>query len=33
MAGLPPEEATGLSGTVQKGSRAEITFTPPPEPK
>ena len=33
MAGLPPEEATGLSGTVQEGSRAEITFTPPPEPK
>jgi Gas vesicle protein G len=28
MAGLPPEEATGLSGKVQEGSRAEITFTP-----
>ena len=30
MAGLPPEEATGLSGKVQEGSRAEITFTPEP---
>ncbi len=26
--GLPPEEGTGLSGKVQEGSRAEITFTP-----
>ena len=33
MAGLPPEEGTGLSGKVQEGSRAEITFTPPPKPK
>jgi hypothetical protein len=33
MAGLPPEEASGLSGKVQEGSRAEITFTPSPESK
>ena len=33
MAGLPPEEATGLSGKVEEGSRAEITFSPPPESK
>ena len=33
MAGLPPEEGTGLSGKGQEGSRAEITFTPPPDPK
>lgn len=30
VAGLPPEEAAGLSGRVQAGSRAEITFEPPP---
>ncbi len=30
MAGLPPEEAAGLSGKVQEGSRAEITFNPEP---
>lgn len=30
MAGLPPEQATGLSGKVQEGSRAEITFNPEP---
>ena len=33
MAGLPPEEVMGLTGKVQEGSRAEITFTPPPESK
>lgn len=26
MAGLPPEEGTGLSGTVQEGSDASVDF-------
>src|ERR1700758_2220558 len=30
MAGLPAEEPAGFTGKVQEGSRAEITFTPPP---
>jgi hypothetical protein len=33
IAGLPPEEARGLSGKVQEGSRAETTFIQPPESK
>jgi|SRR5690348_4311700 cytochrome c-type biogenesis protein CcmH/NrfG len=28
MAGLPPEEATGLSGKVKEGSGVELTFDP-----
>jgi len=28
LAGLPPEEATGLSGKVKEGSGVELTFDP-----
>ena len=31
MAGLPPEEATGLSGKVKEGSGVELTWDPKSE--
>jgi len=31
LAGLPPEEATGLTGKVKEGSRVELTWDPDAE--